>query len=65
MPSIALLNGYWIADRRMVLLRTVVLDQLFDFSDWKVNVVLESLDVVRVLDRCVAQVDRFTKELFF
>ena len=64
MPSIALLNGYWIADRWMVILRTVVLDQLFDFSDWKVNVVLEFLDVIRVLDGCITQVNGCAIELF-
>lgn len=65
MPSNDLLNGYWIPNRAMVILRTITLDEFLDFFDWQVDVVFEFLDMLRVFDGSITQVDRFTKELFF
>ena len=65
MPSNDLLNGYWIPNRTMVILRTITLDEFLDFFDWQVDVVFEFLDMLRILDSRITQVDRFTKELFF
>lgn len=65
MPSNDLLNGYWIPNRAMVFLRTIALYEFLDFGDWQVNVVLEFLDMVRVLDRCVTQVNGWAFKLFF
>lgn len=65
MPSNDLLNGYWIPNRAMVILRTITLDEFLDFFDWQVDVVFEFLDMLRILDSRITQVNRFTKELFF
>ena len=63
MPSNDLLNGYWIPNRAMVFLRTIALYEFLDFFDWQVDVVFEFLDMLRVLDSRIAQVDRFASEL--
>lgn len=63
MPSNDLLNGYWIPNRAMVILRPITLDEFLDFFDWQVDVVFEFLDMLRVLDSRIAQVDRFASEL--
>jgi 5'-3' exonuclease len=49
----------------MVILRTIALYEFLDFFDWQVDVVFEFLDMLRILDSRITQVNRFTKELFF
>jgi hypothetical protein len=49
----------------MVILRPITLDEFLDFSDWQVNVVLEFLDMIGVLDRCITQVNGWAFKLFF